>query len=76
MLKRQYAINKKLAKTFTNLKNANAALSKKNRTLRKKIAEKKKELAEISRRRNAKRIIDERNKQMNKWLKEQFARRR
>ena len=76
MLKRQYAINKKLAKTFTNLKNANAALSKKNRTLRKKIAEKKKELAKISRRRNVNRIIDERNKQMNKWLKEQFARRR
>lgn len=73
MLKRQYAINKKLAKTYTNLKNMNASLEKKNRTLRKKIEAKKKELAEISRSRNIKRSINERNKGVNKWLKEQFA---
>ena len=73
MLKRQYAINKKLAKTYTKLKTMNASLEKKNRALKKKIAAKKKELANISSSRNIKRHIDERNKKMNKWLKEQFA---
>jgi hypothetical protein len=69
VLKRQYGINKKLADAYTKLKSANATLKKKNSALQKK-------LNEISRQRNVKRSIDKRNKNVNKWLKEQFARRR
>jgi hypothetical protein len=69
VLKRQYAINKKLADAYTKMKNANATLIKKNKMLQKK-------LNEISRERDIKRTLDKRNKNVNKWLKEQFARRR
>jgi prefoldin subunit 5 len=69
VLKRQYAINKKLANAYTRLKNANSALKKKNKVLQKK-------LNEISNERRIKRVIDKRNKNMDKWLKEQFARQR
>jgi len=69
VLKRQYAINKKLANAYTKLKNANSTLRKKNKVLQKK-------LNEISRERHIKRVIDKRNKNIDKWLKEQFARQR
>ena len=68
-LKRQYAINKKLATAYTKLKQTNATLAKRNRTLVNK-------LKRISNERNAKRAINERNKNTNAWLRKQAARRR
>ena len=68
-LKRQYGINKKLATAYTKLKQANAKLAKRNRTLVDK-------LKRISNERNTKRAINERNKNTNAWLREQTRRRR
>lgn len=68
-LKRQYAINKKLASAYTKLKQTNAKLAKTNRTLVNK-------LKRISNERNTKRAINERNKNTNAWLREQARRRR